>query len=219
MNVKEKGLRGYVVAVRVVEDVREQLLVCFVPRVSQHEKDSGGKSGRAPEFVARAFTDGDKITVVWENTPPSKARKERQEEAERRMVARLAWFDRLTELVLLVQRYAEELGWATKQIKKRMEDSYIGDYQVYALLLQKETTRVLLEPAGRSAPGAEGVVDLYLLPGYEDIATLYYYDDKWHWHYLAPGTPAAASGREAEAKPLSKATLRKVLEEMTKNAQ
>ena len=33
-------------------------------------------------------------------------------------------------------------------------------YQAPALLLQKETARVLLEPVGRAAPGAEGVVDL-----------------------------------------------------------
>lgn len=219
MKVKEKGLRGYTIAVRVIEDVPEQLLVCFVPRTSMREEGPGGRQGRATEFIARVRTEGEQIEVAWDNPPPPKEMRELREEAETRMAARLAWIDRLTELVNLVRRYAEEFGWTTKRITKRIEDSYIGDYQTNALLLQKETMRVLLEPVGRSALGAEGVADFYLLPGYDDIATLYYYDERWHLHYLAPGAPASANVREAEAKPLSKTALRKVLEEMMKNAQ
>ncbi len=219
MSVKEKELYGYKISVRVSEDVPEQIFVSFVTRRSPRDKESSKRPGHAAEFVARVLRDGDKIRVVWDNPPPAKVRRELHEEALRRMAARIAWIDRVTELVLLVQRYADELGWATKRINKRMEDSYLANYEADALLLQKETTRVLLEPAGSSAPGAEGVVDLYLLPGYDDIATLYYYDDGWHLHYPTRGAPATAGDREPEAKPLSKAALRKVLEEMTKNAQ
>ena len=76
-----------------------------------------------------------------------------------------------------------------------------------------------MEPVGSSAPGVEGVVDLYLLPGYDDIATLYYYDNGWHLHHAAPGSSATPGTREENSKPISKAVLRKVLEEMTKYAQ
>ena len=71
---------------------------------------------------------------------------------------------------------------------------------------------------GRSAPGAEGVVDLYLMPAYDDIASLYYYGDRWNLHYMFPGTKPAATVREAEALPLSKEALEKVLAEMRQNA-
>ena len=67
-------------------------------------------------------------------------------------------------------------------------------------------------------PGSEGLADLYLMPGYDDIASIYYYGNKWHLHYLAPGSKTVASIRESEAKPLSKANLKRVLEEMKKHA-
>lgn len=219
MSVKAKELRGYKVAVRVSEDLPEQLLISFEPRRPQSEKKLRGGRGRALEFIARVLRDGDKIKIVWDDSPPKKDIKVLQEEAEARLTARMAWLDRLEGLVLSVQRIADELGWAAKRIEKPMEDSYLGNYEAKALLLQKETARVLLDPAGHSAPGAEGVVDFYLLPGYDDIATLYYYDGGWHLHYRAPRTSEADGAREAEAKPLSKAAMRKVLEEMTKNAQ
>jgi hypothetical protein len=113
-----------------------------------------------------------------------------------------------------VETWAEELGWSTRRVRKELNDSEIGSYQTRALLLQEGTTRVLLEPVGRSASGSEGVVDLYLLPAYDDIASLYYYDDRWNLHYMAPGTPVVGDIREAESRPLSRTTLRKVLDEM-----
>jgi hypothetical protein len=84
--------------------------------------------------------------------------------------------------------------------------------------MQEDTCRILLEPVGRSAPGAEGVVDLYLMPAYDDIASLYYYEDRWNLHYAFTGSGAVAAVREAEALPLSKDALRRVLEEMRQHA-
>ncbi len=47
-----------------------------------------------------------------------------------------------------------------------------------ALLMQEgPSAGLILEPIARSAPGADGVVDLYLLPAYDDIASLYFYND------------------------------------------
>ena len=84
--------------------------------------------------------------------------------------------------------------------------------------MQEDTCRILLEPVGRSAPGAEGVVDLYLMPGYDDIANLYYYDNQWHLHYTFPGADPAATIPEGKVFPLSKEVLEKVLAEMRQNA-
>ena len=72
-----------------------------------------------------------------------------------------------------VQTWADALGWSTRQIEVTLTDSQIGKYKAPALLLQEDAIRILLEPIGRSAPGAEGVVDLYLMPAYDDIASLY----------------------------------------------
>ena len=65
---------------------------------------------------------------------------------------------------------------------------------------------------------ADGVVDLYLMPAYDDIASLYYYGDRWNVHYMFPGTRPGVTVREAEAMPLSKETLEKVLAEMRQSA-
>jgi len=110
------------------------------------------------------------------------------------------------------------MGWSTRQIEVSLEDSQIGKYKAPALLLQKEVTRILLEPIARAAPGAEGVVDLYLMPAYDDIASLYLYPNGWHVHYMFPGTATMPDIREAEAKPLTEAALKDVLEEMRKHA-
>jgi len=62
------------------------------------------------------------------------------------------------------------------------------------------------------------VVDLYLMPAYDDIASLYYYGNQWNLHYMFAGAKPVATVREAEAMPLSKETLEKVLAGMRENA-
>ena len=127
---------------------------------------------------------------------------------------RTEWLGRLSALVDSVQGWARELGWSTRRIDKQMEDSRIGAYEAPALLLQEDLTRVLLEPIARFAPGAEGVVDLYLMPAYDDIATLFYYGGGWHLHYQSPEASPTAKPREDEVRPLSKETFRAVVESM-----
>ena len=43
-------------------------------------------------------------------------------------------------------------------------------FEIPALYLQKGPIRVLLDPVAYDVPGAEGVVDLYLMPTYDDLA-------------------------------------------------
>ena len=128
------------------------------------------------------------------------------------------WLECLSDLMRRVQSWAAELDWSTRQIEVSLSDSELGKYKAPALLIQEDAIRVLLEPIARSAPGAEGVVDLYLMPAYDDIASLYFYEGDWHVHYMFPGTPTVATVRDAEARPLTMDSLREVLEEMKKNA-
>jgi hypothetical protein len=136
---------------------------------------------------------------------------------DRRETLRAAWLNRLSALVDSVQGWAEELGWSTRRIDKQMKDSQLGPYEAPALILQQDLTRVLLDPIASSAPHTEGVVDLYRMPAYDDVASLYYYDDNWHVHDQAAGTSSAATIREAQAKPLSMETFREVLEELKRH--
>ncbi len=218
MTVQEKTLRRFMVTVHVLEEAPEQLLIKYVPREPQMKRKTGELSPHAGEFIARVLADHEEIHVVWESPPPEKLNEELTKDAQRRMSLRIQWLESLTELVMVVKQWADEMGWATKQISKKISDAEIGEYKAPVLLFQKELIRIALEPISRSTPGGEAVVDLYLLPGYDDIASLYYYRDKWHLHYMQAGSPLVGNIREANAKLLTKLNLRKVLDEMMKNA-
>ena len=157
----------------------------------------------------------------WSRTPDrpeDSAREQIEAEIAARMRDRAIWIARVTSLVGDVERWATEMGWSTRRVEKKLDDARIGKHHVPALLMQQDTLRVLLEPVGRSTPGAEGVVDLYLMPAYDDIASLYFYEDRWNLHYIFPGTTGVATVREAQAMPLSKDTLERVLTEMRRDA-
>jgi hypothetical protein len=131
---------------------------------------------------------------------------------------RSIWIEKVKKLVAEVEPWVKELGWQTRRINKRLDDSEIGRHRVPALLMQEGTTQVLLEPVGRSASGIEGVVDLYILPAYDDIATLYFYDGGWNIHYYFEATPVAGAVREAPGIPLTKDALKRVLDKMQADA-
>jgi len=124
------------------------------------------------------------------------------------------WLERVSNLVESVEKWAEELGWATRRIDKEIEDSEIGRHRVPALLLQQETTRMLLDPIARSAPGAEGVVDLYVMPAFDDVASLYFYNGEWQLCYSSAAQPVDEAVHDAQSEPLSKQTFQRVVEEM-----
>jgi hypothetical protein len=131
---------------------------------------------------------------------------------------RAEWLSRLAELVELVQAWSQEFGWATRRIEKRLQESQLGTYQAPALLMQKEFARVLLEPIARFAPGVEGVVDLYLMPAYDDIASLSFHDGVWRVHSWPRGERVLSVDPESNPVPLSKESLRAILDEMSNHA-
>lgn len=128
------------------------------------------------------------------------------------------WLARLSDLLETVRNWARELDWSTRQVGKKMNDSEVGNYEAPALILQKETTRAMLEPIARTAPGTEGIVDLYLMPAFDDIASLYYYDSAWHVRYTDCASSVSPDGQADELRVLSKETLQKVLQAMIQHA-
>lgn len=147
------------------------------------------------------------------------AQNELEQIARGRLVALHAWTNRVDDLVARVELWGNELGWATRRIEKRLDDSGVGADKVPALLLQEGTVRVLLEPVSRRVPGANGVVDLYLMPAYDDVASLFYREDNWHVHYVIPGGNGRAVVKGAASGPFSKETLDMLLQELKKHGQ
>ncbi len=128
------------------------------------------------------------------------------------------WLERLDELMTRVRVWAVGSGWRARVIEKLMNDSVLGPYKAPAMLMQRETVEVILDPVGRFAPGTDGVVDLYLLPAYDDIANLYVVEGEWKLHYAFRGTASAAGSKQAESMKLDEASLNRVLDEIASHA-
>ena len=131
---------------------------------------------------------------------------------------RVEWLTRLNDLITLVKGWAEGADWSIRVIEKSMRDSVLGPYKAPALLMQRETVKVLLDPVGRFAPGTEGVVDLYLMPGYDDIARLFYRDGGWTLRYAFRPSHSTAKVNRAESMSLEEASWNRVLNEIAGHA-
>lgn len=192
----------------------------FVPKGRQQERGPNGIPKRVPLFVVAVRQEAGGLAFDWSGTTddPGAAREEIEAQMPARLKDRAIWIERVNTLVDQVEQWAKEIGWSTRRVDKKLDDPWIGEHRVPALLMQEDLCRVLLEPIGRSTPGTEGVVDLYAMPAYDDIASLYYHRNQWNLHYMFPGGRPVADIREAESMPLSKETLSKVLAEMRQHA-
>jgi hypothetical protein len=127
------------------------------------------------------------------------------------------WLRLLDELVKKVGSWVQP-QWSTRVIEKEMQDTVLGEYKAPALLMQREIARVLLEPITRFAPGTDGVVDIYLMPAYDGIATLYRVAGEWKLHYAFRGDPVAAGIRNTAALPLTQENVLRVLDAIAGHA-
>jgi hypothetical protein len=220
--------RVYSINIRPPADAADGYHVTYTPRGPKRggdadllhaiENGAGARRSVGP-FEVVVQRQGVDAVVRWSSLPEELASAQGQFEQDAKERVRLLseWLARLSALVNEVEAWGRALGWATRRIEKPMEDSRIGKYRAPSLLMQEGTDRVLLEPIARSAPGTEGVVDLYLMPAYDDIASIYFEEGGWQLHYMLPGT-GAANTRETKALPLSQETLREVLAEMRQPA-
>src|SRR4051794_28352461 len=78
------------------------------------------------------------------------------------------WQGRLKSLVNEVKVWVERAGWRTRTIEKPMNDRMLGRHTVPVLLMERDTVEVALNPVSPLVPDAEGAVDLYLVPAYDD---------------------------------------------------
>jgi hypothetical protein len=213
MNGQERIRRAYAVTVGPVPETADRYRLSYKPRGFMQARRPSGTSKRAPEYLATAQVQRNEIRVTWDKPPsdPEATQEDFDQDVRARVEALRYWMERLTTLVHHVRDWAEELGWASRVVDKPLDDSDIGDYKAPALILQRDMTRVGLEPIGRAASGIEGYVDLYVLPAYDDIAGLFYYDNRWHLSH--PGR----TSEFVEDKPFTKKAFRELLDSMTPN--
>jgi len=120
-------------------------------------------------------------------------------------------------LVDQVRAWVEPHEWITKTYPKKMRDTENRIFENPALFLQKGPIRVLLDPVAYDVPGAEGVVDLYLMPTYDDMASLYHEKGKWMIHYPFPPEPKEA--HSPQVLPFREETINQVLDSIAVHAE
>jgi len=128
-------------------------------------------------------------------------------------VVRAEWLERLNALAAQVKVWAEKSRWRTRIVSKPTRDSDLGRFEVPLLLLERDGVEIALNPVSRFVPGADGAVDLYVMPAYDEVAGLYIIDDEWTLYYVSHKVEAFGI-RQEEAMPLSESTLTDVLDEM-----
>lgn len=130
------------------------------------------------------------------------------------------WLARLRDLVMDVQGWAEGDGWQARTTTKSLVDAELGRYEVPILLLQRGEVEVALSPIARKFPGADGAVDLYLMPAYDDVASLYAEGKHWFVHDVPFHDPQEPhSIRSAERSLLSSTAIKQVLNAIADHAQ
>ena len=126
---------------------------------------------------------------------------------------------RVEELVAQFEREVDRREWVTGRYPKKLRDDARQVYEVPSLRLQKGPINLLLDPIGYDVPGAEGAADLYLMPGYDPTASIYFEDGRWVIHYAFPPDPFEThSVIETQILPLSAETINQVLNSIAEHA-
>jgi hypothetical protein len=109
--------------------------------------------------------------------------------------------------------------WSMRRAPKRMRDEMGDVYSVQSLTLINGPVRLLLDPNGYGIPGADGVVDLYLLPPYDPVATLYLEDGAWFIHSPFPSAlDAVENPTKWTRSRLTKDSISSTLESIVEHA-
>lgn len=195
----------------------------FMPRLIMPARRLDRPPERVPLYLYSVDVRGrdEGMTFEWHlmpDVPPLETFGFTQQELEDDIRDRIPvweeWRARVNALVDQLEQWARDHGWATKRVPKTLSDKKIGEHKVTALLMQQDTIRALLEPVSRTAAGVSGLVDLYLMPGYDDVANLYYQDGVWRIQYDLSKQANHSASKEDESKLLSQGTFTAALGQM-----
>lgn len=133
--------------------------------------------------------------------------------------ARDEWVGAVESLVRDIEGWCRAKDWPTRRIPKRITEPDIGEYVVPALLVQVDLARMMVEPVAARVGEEEGLIDLYLMPAYDDIARLFLTADGWRSHYVYDGPPPAGSVREPPAEPFDLQVFGRIARTMAAHAR
>jgi hypothetical protein len=79
------------------------------------------------------------------------------------------WVAAVEGLIGDAETWSHKQDWATRRDAKPIVEDRLGPYIVPQLLIQGTFGRLLLDPVARYIVGAEGLVDLFLIPSYDSL--------------------------------------------------
>jgi hypothetical protein len=122
----------------------------------------------------------------------------------------LAEWRRATDSVLAsTESWAQEFGWVTKRVQKRLSETLLGTYQSSQLLMHAAPYLYVLDPVARFVPAAAGAFDLSLQPSFNTISLYRDFDGVWYAHHSVGDDPG--TGKRDQ---WSKDTLKTCVEEL-----
>lgn len=107
------------------------------------------------------------------------------------------WVRAVERLVADVESWCKTNDWPTRRIDKRIEENKIGEYVVPGLLIQVNFVKLMLEPGARFVTAADGVMDLYVMPQYDDVASITLRAGTWYVRYTVTGDAVSPELRSA----------------------
>jgi hypothetical protein len=129
------------------------------------------------------------------------------------------WLELLNDLVDNVKAWAEAAGWETRLTSRDVNEKGVVRYEVPVLVLDRDETEVSLVPVARKVPGAAGLVDFYVMPDFNDVASLYREEGQWFFRYTSHADPMETHLEiESERFPLDETTLNLVLNDIAAHA-
>ncbi len=112
-----------------------------------------------------------------------------------------------------------EMNQLARRDEKRMRDETGGVYSVQSLTVFMGPMRLLLDPIGYDVPDCDGAIDLYLLPPYDPVATLYLEHGEWFIHSADSTAPESITRpTDWERSVLTKTSIIALLESIAKDA-
>jgi len=96
------------------------------------------------------------------------------------------WQQILNDLFSKIRVWVSNRDCAVKLIDKTYEVNGSGRTTIPALLIQEEALKMIVDPIDWDPVKSESIVDLYIMPQYEDGARFFYGQNEWRLYWVDP---------------------------------
>ena len=127
-----------------------------------------------------------------------------------------SWLQQLSSLIDDVEAGASELGWSARRVDIELSDAEVGKYQAPSLFLEQGACEIWVYPRYRDTPNDEGVVEVDLMPGMDDIVTLRFQHGDWKFR-VRPQSCLNSDCPVRTGESLTRESIRKVLDAVTRH--